>query len=110
MGKGQGTESRFHRRPQENDVTSRAQKDRGCTESTLGEVAKGTKEGLRDMGFDVQPCRHQLKRPPDSFTDITGVSVLIFECILCGCQFSLTLDSKGEVDREYIIPPQRKSA
>jgi len=56
------------------------------------------------MEFDV-PCRHQLKRPPDSFTDVTGLSFLIFECILCGCQFGLTLDSKREVDREYIIPP-----
>jgi hypothetical protein len=38
-----------------------------------------------------------------------GLCFLIFECILCGCQFGLTLDSKGEADREVIIPPQRKS-
>jgi len=62
------------------------------------------------MEVDVQPCRHQLKRPPDSFTDVTGLSFLIFECTLCGCQFGLTLDSKGEVDRGVIIPPERKGA
>ena len=58
---------------------------------------------------DSRPCRHQLKRPPDLVTDVEGVSYLLFECILCGCQFGLTLDWKGEVDREVIIPPERKS-
>jgi hypothetical protein len=62
------------------------------------------------MEYDVQPCRHQLKRPPDSCTDVTGLSYLIFECILCGCQFGLTLDSNGVADREFIIPPERKRA
>jgi len=62
------------------------------------------------MEFDVQPCRHQLKRPQTLSRNVTGLSFLIFECILCGYQFGLTLDSKGEVDREVIIPPQRKSA
>ena len=62
------------------------------------------------MEVDEQPCRHQLKRPPDCLTDVTGVPVLIFEYILCGCQFGITLDSNGVADSEVLIPPQRKSA
>ena len=74
-------------------------------------MAKGAK-GIRDGGR-CTTLRHELKhlkRPPDSFTDVTGLSFLIFECTLCGCQFGLTLDSKGEVDRGVIIPPERKGA
>ncbi len=62
------------------------------------------------MEFDVQPCRHQLKRPPDLVKDADGVSFLLFECLRCGCRVSLRLDSEGEIDGEFIIPPERKRA
>jgi len=70
-------------------------------------------EGTKDrLGFqaDRQPCRHQLKRPPDLVTDAEGVSYLLFECLLCGCGIGLRLDSRGEIDGEFIIPSQRKCA
>ena len=45
------------------------------------------------------------------FLIIAGLLYLLrFECVLCGCQLGLTLDSKGEVDREVIIPPQLQRA
>jgi hypothetical protein len=56
------------------------------------------------MQFDLQPCPHQLNRPPDLVTDAEGVSYLVFESILCGCQISLRLDSQGEIDCEFILP------
>ena len=62
------------------------------------------------MQPDCQPCRHQLKRPPDVVTDVEGVSYLLFECMLCGCEISLRLDSQGEFDGEFIVPPERKRA
>jgi len=61
------------------------------------------------MQFDLQPCQHQLTRPPD-LIDVDGVSYLLFECILCGCEISLRLDSDGEIDGEFIVPPERKRA
>ena len=36
---------------------------------------------------------------------IAGVSFLLFECLVCGRAISLKLDSEGEVDAEFIIPP-----
>jgi hypothetical protein len=75
----------------------------------MGKVEEGTKEGLR-MHFDLQPCRHQLRRPPDLVKDDDGASYLIFECILCGCGISLRLDSEGEIDGEFILAPERKCA
>jgi len=62
------------------------------------------------MQFDLKPCRHQLKRPPDLVKDGEGVSYLLFECILCGCGISLKLDSEGDIVGEFIIPPERKCA
>ncbi len=62
------------------------------------------------MQFDLQPCRHQLTRPPDLVTGADGVSYLLFECMLCGCETSLRLDSEGEVDGEFIPQPERKRA
>ena len=61
------------------------------------------------MQFDLQPCQHQLNRPPDLVTDAEGVSYLVFECILCGCQISLRLDSQGEIDGEFILPVRRRA-
>jgi hypothetical protein len=55
----------------------------------------------------MQPCRHQLTRPPD-LVDVDGVSYLLFECILCGCEISLRLDVEGEIDGEFIVTPERK--
>ena len=58
----------------------------------------------------TEHCEHQLKRLPESFTDATGDSFLVFECILCGSEITLMLDSEGEVVDEYVLPPERKSA
>jgi hypothetical protein len=55
MGQDQGTEGCFNHCPQEKDVTSLAQKDCCCTESSLGKVAEGTKDWL-EMQFDLKPC------------------------------------------------------
>jgi hypothetical protein len=62
------------------------------------------------MKSDLQPCRHQLKRPPDLVTDSEGISYLLFECVLCGCGIGLRLDSEGEIDGEFLVPPERKCA
>jgi hypothetical protein len=62
------------------------------------------------MQSDLQPCRHQLKRPPDLVKDVDGVSFLLFECLVCGCGVSLRFDSEGEIDGEFIIPPALKCA
>lgn len=62
------------------------------------------------MPFDVQPCRHQLDRPPEVTSDVDGVSYLVFECVLCGCEVSLRLNSEGEIDGEFIVPPSSKRA
>ena len=51
----------------------------------MGEMEEGTKDGI-EMKVDVQPCRHQLNRPPDLVTDSEGTSYLLFECFLCGCE------------------------
>ena len=62
------------------------------------------------MQFDLQPCQHQLNCPPDLVTDAEGVSYLVFEYIVCGCQISLRLDSQGEIDGEFVLPPEGKRA
>jgi hypothetical protein len=64
----------------------------------------------KEMQCDVQSCRHQLNRPPDLVEDVDGVTYLVFECLQCGCGISLRLDSTGEIDGEFIIPPERKRA
>jgi hypothetical protein len=43
-------------------------------------------------------------------TDVDDVSYLLFECVLCGCEISLRLGSHGEIDDEFIVPPERKRA
>ena len=85
------------------------QAHRRRSESALGEMAECAREGLT-MQSDLQRCRHQLKRPPDLVTDGEDISYLLFECILCGCGISLRLDAQGEIDGEFIIPPDRKCA
>jgi len=62
------------------------------------------------MEFDLHRCPHRLSRPPDLVTDVEGLSYLLFECILCGCEISLRLNSKGEIDGEFVISPERKRA
>jgi len=62
------------------------------------------------MQFDLQTCRHCLRRPPGLVTDTDGVSYLVFECVLCGCGISLRLDSEGNIDGEFIDPAGRKRA
>jgi hypothetical protein len=62
MGKGQGTEGCFDHRPQENDVTSRPEKDCSSTESTVGEVAEDTKDGI-DGGVIQGETRSPNGRP-----------------------------------------------
>jgi hypothetical protein len=70
-------------------------------------VAKAAQDGLK-MQSDLQPYQHQLSRPPDLVTSAEGVTYLVFDCILCGCQISLRLDSEGEIDGEFVLPPERK--
>jgi len=56
-------------------------------------------------------CKHpQLKRPPDLVVDATGETVLLYECLICGCRIGLSLNSQGEVERGVIIPPAQKCA
>jgi hypothetical protein len=62
------------------------------------------------MQSGTKSCQHQLKHPPDSVTDSEGFSYRVFECILCGCEISLQLNSEDEVDLETVIPPARKLA
>jgi len=45
VGEAQRKEDRFNHCPQKNDVSSLPQKDRSCSESTVGKMAEGT-EGL----------------------------------------------------------------
>src|SRR5690349_178381 len=73
----------------------------GRPEGTLGQVAKAAQHGLK-MQSDLQPCQHQLSRPPDLVTSAEDVIYLVFDCILCGCQVSLRLNSEGEIDGEFI--------
>jgi hypothetical protein len=72
-------------------------------------MAEGTKDAL-GWPSDFRPCHHQLKRPPDLVTDGEGVSYLLFECFLCGCGIGLQLGSGGEINGEFILPPEQKCA
>jgi len=58
----------------------------------------------------VQACKHQLKRLPELLVDGVGETVLFYECVICGFQFGLILNSEGEVDRTVILPPAQKCA
>jgi hypothetical protein len=62
------------------------------------------------MQLDLPRCRHQLKRGPEVVTDVAGTSFLLFECQLCGCGIILRLNSEGEVDGEFVNPPEQKCA
>jgi len=53
---------------------------------------------------------HSLKRPPDLVTDEAGVSYLLFDCLTCGSEVALRLDSDDRVDGMAIIPPERRTA
>jgi hypothetical protein len=108
MGEGQGTEGRFNHRSQEDDVASRAQTHRRCTESTVGEMAKGAK-GLRDgvrctaLPTPAQASarlfhRHYWRSLPNLRVYPLRMSV------------RSDVGLKRVADREVIIPPQRKSA
>ena len=62
------------------------------------------------MQAAVESCRHQLKRPPDLVTDAGGVSYVLFECLLCGCEIGLRLNSQDEIEGEFIVPLARRCA
>jgi len=55
-------------------------------------------------------CTHALKRVPDLVTDVSGVSYLLFECLTCGSDVALRLDSDDMIDGIAIIPPEQKAA
>jgi len=58
----------------------------------------------------AETCKHQLKRPPELLVDGTGETVLLYECLICGSEFGLSLNSQGEADRMVVLPPSRKCA
>ena len=58
----------------------------------------------------TERCKHQLKRPPDLFVGGVGEKVLLYECLICGFQFALSLNSEGEVDRMVVLPLTQKCA
>jgi len=60
--------------------------------------------------MEPEPCKHQLKRPPDLLVDGVGKTVLLYECIICGLQFGMELNSEGEVQRMVVLPPAQKCA
>jgi len=73
------------------------------------EVAEST-EGLRQWSLMFNPADTSSSARQTLSRTLLAYSFLVYECILCQCQFGLTLDSEGEVAREVIIPPERKSA
>jgi hypothetical protein len=78
-----------------------------------GSAPRSRRSGMSAAGrqrIDGQSCRHQLDRPPELASDVDGVSYLVFECVLCGCEVSLRLNSEGEIDGEFIVPPSSKRA
>ena len=58
----------------------------------------------------AKACQHQLSRLPELVTDAEGVSYLLFECLLCGCEIGLKLGPDGDVEDEFIIPTARRYA
>ena len=60
--------------------------------------------------MDAETCKHQLKRLPELLVDATGETVLIYECVICGRQFGLSLNSEGEVGRMVVLPPAGRCA
>jgi len=57
----------------------------------------------------AETCKHQLKRPPEALLD-TGETVMIYECVICGAQFALSVNSEGEVERMIMLPPAGRCA
>jgi len=72
------------------------------------EVVEGT-EGLED-GVRCTTLPTPAQAPARLFHGRYWPFLLGVRLRPCGCQFGLMLDSKGEVDGEVIIPPERKSA
>ena len=64
----------------------------------------------RSLLTTAEACKHQLKRPPEVLVDATGETVMIYECLICGAQFGLSLNSEGEVERMMMLPPAGKCA
>jgi hypothetical protein len=58
----------------------------------------------------AESCKHQLKRPPELLVGATGKTVLIYEYVICGAQFGLSVNSEGEVGRMVVLPPAGKCA
>jgi len=58
----------------------------------------------------LEPCKHQLKRPPDVVVDATGKTVLLYVCLICGLQFGLELNAQDEVQRMVVLPPAQECA
>ena len=55
-------------------------------------------------------CPHVLERPPDVLIDATGKTVVLCECIVCGCGIGFELDEDGTAARQVVLPPSRKAA
>ena len=55
-------------------------------------------------------CSHVLKRAPDVVIDNKGNTILLCECIVCGCGIGFTLDADGTATNQVILPPSRKCA
>ncbi len=56
----------------------------------------------------IEQCRHQLIHPPLA-VEMDGTSYLAFQCVICGWTIGFSLDLKGNVCREVIVPPDFKS-
>lgn len=65
---------------------------------------------IRMSYIAAKACQHQLSPPPELVTDAEGVSYLLFECLLCGCEIGLKLGPDGDVEDEFIIPTTRRYA
>lgn len=55
-------------------------------------------------------CSHVLKRAPDLLIDAKGNTILLCECIVCGCGIGFTLDEDGTATGHVVVPPSRKAA
>ena len=64
----------------------------------------------RSLLTTAEACKHPLKHPPEVLVDATGETVMVYECLICGAQFGLSLNSEGEVERMMMLPPAGKCA